>query len=430
MATLDKRLTKSILDALVVEPDHDQTFYWDAELKGFGVRVSSSGVKSYVVKRGTVRVVIERTNVISLDEARLRAMEALSAMGRGENPIANRRARAEAVAAAKRDDLTVRQVWVEYRKAKKSLRQKTVLEYDYALHKYCGDWLDRPLRHLSRSFIVAEHTRIRELVARSKRSRLTTGNSTANNVMRLTRALWNFAESNEVVRDLGKNPVQSLSRNRAWYPELPREQFIPESHLPVFYAAINGFRSKYLDDSWAYRDLVRLMLFTGLRLGESMRLRWDNVDLGARVIRLTADQTKSRRKLDLPMSDYVAALLNGRPRATEWVFPGERGHVSDPRNILREASRAIARAKEENDPTPYYYNPHSLRRTFVTVAESCDLSTYTLKALVNHSFGGDVTAGYIGRNDERLRIGAQRVTDRMKALCRPQLVLSRDNHAA
>jgi hypothetical protein len=63
-----------------------------------------------------------------------------------------------------------------------------------------------------------------------------------------------------------------------------------------------------------------------------------------------------------------------------------------------------------------YYSPHSLRRTFVTVAESLNLSAYTLKALVNHSFGSDVTAGYIGRDIERLREGMSQVADRLLVL--------------
>ena len=40
-----------------------------------------------------------------------------------------------------------------------------------------------------------------------------------------------------------------------------------------------------------------------------------------------------------------------------------------------------------------------------------------LKALVNHSYGDDVTAGYIIGSVERLREPAQRVADRLKELC-------------
>jgi hypothetical protein len=43
------------------------------------------------------------------------------------------------------------------------------------------------------------------------------------------------------------------------------------------------------------------------------------------------------------------------------------------------------------------------------------MSVYALKALVNHSLGGDVTAGYVQHSVERLRVPAQRVARRAQA---------------
>jgi hypothetical protein len=43
--------------------------------------------------------------------------------------------------------------------------------------------------------------------------------------------------------------------------------------------------------------------------------------------------------------------------------------------------------------------------------ESTEMSVYALKALVNHSLGGDVTTGYVQHSTERLRVPAQRVAD-------------------
>ena len=60
---------------------------------------------------------------------------------------------------------------------------------------------------------------------------------------------------------------------------------------------------------------------------------------------------------------------------------------------------------------------HDLRRTFITVAESSDISPIALKALVNHSLGKDVTSGYVVMTVDRLREPAQKVCDRMAELC-------------
>ena len=46
---------------------------------------------------------------------------------------------------------------------------------------------------------------------------------------------------------------------------------------------------------------------------------------------------------------------------------------------------------------------HDLRRTFITIAESLDISAYAVKRLVNHKMTNDVTAGYIVSDVERLR---------------------------
>jgi len=66
---------------------------------------------------------------------------------------------------------------------------------------------------------------------------------------------------------------------------------------------------------------------------------------------------------------------------------------------------------------------HDCRRTFATVAESIDVSSMTLKRLLNHRTGaGDVTAGYVIANPERLRSAMQRIEDRVLELA------GRDSH--
>ena len=69
------------------------------------------------------------------------------------------------------------------------------------------------------------------------------------------------------------------------------------------------------------------------------------------------------------------------------------------------------------DASDVVVSPHDLRRTFITIAESCDLSPFALKALVNHSIGRGVTEGYIQMSAERLREPVQRVANKIKDLC-------------
>ena len=60
------------------------------------------------------------------------------------------------------------------------------------------------------------------------------------------------------------------------------------------------------------------------------------------------------------------------------------------------------------------FTPYDLRRTFITVAESLDLSGYTLKRLLNHKIqDSDVTAGYIVTDVERLRDPMSRIAEQI-----------------
>jgi len=54
---------------------------------------------------------------------------------------------------------------------------------------------------------------------------------------------------------------------------------------------------------------------------------------------------------------------------------------------------------------------HDLRRTFITIAEGLDVLAYALKRLMNHKMNGDITAGYIVTDVERLRKPMQQITD-------------------
>jgi len=78
--------------------------------------------------------------------------------------------------------------------------------------------------------------------------------------------------------------------------------------------------------------------------------------------------------------------------------------------IWWKPKRQIAKIVEKTDMP---FAMHDLRRTFVTIAESLDISSFAVKALVNHKSGDDVTSGYIQLNVERLRKPMQTITDFM-----------------
>ena len=93
------RLTKRAVDSLRPGPDRD-VFAWDGEIRGLGVRVKPTGLKTYFVQYRnadgrTRRLVIGKHGVLTTDEARDLGRQKLAEVSKGEDPSAKRRAARE-----------------------------------------------------------------------------------------------------------------------------------------------------------------------------------------------------------------------------------------------------------------------------------------------------------------------------------------------
>jgi integrase len=376
------------------DPSGRQRLHWDSELRGFGVLCSgTTDAKTFIVQRDlagglTRRVSIAPANVIDLDEARERARLVLADFYKGIDPKAGRRG-----------EMTLRVALDEYLKSRADLRPGSARAYRDSVEGHLAAWLDLPLRDINREKIEDKLRQIAKKVSeRSNHS----GHAAANSAMRAFRVLYNFAADRAPpANPMPPNPVRL---KKAWLPVEPRTRHLRPDELAKFYTAVCELPSVIA------RDYLLLLTFTGLRRNEAATLRWEDVDLGAKIIRVPGASTKAGRKLDLPMSDFVHDLLAARRALgdAKWVFPAnsKSGHIEEPKSHL----------KLVGDATGIRVSVHDLRRTYITIAESTDMSVIALKALVNHSLGKDVTSGYIQMNAERLREPAQRVADRLKAL--------------
>ncbi len=89
------KITKRAVDAL--QPDkRGDVFTWDSELRGFGVRVKPSGVKSFLIQYRNVegrtrRLVLGQYGALTPENARELAREKLAGVAKGEDPSAERR---------------------------------------------------------------------------------------------------------------------------------------------------------------------------------------------------------------------------------------------------------------------------------------------------------------------------------------------------
>jgi integrase len=117
------------------------------------------------------------------------------------------------------------------------------------------------------------------------------------------------------------------------------------------------------------------MLLTGARPGEVLTLRWEDINLKWKGITIR-DKVEGTR--EIPLTPYVAQLLDTLPRANAWVFASARwvkpidgkpgfwvttsatGHIAEPNN---PHTRACAMAKLDG------LTLHGLRRSFASLTE-------------------------------------------------------------
>lgn len=402
------RLTKSHVERLHV-PTRGQVFLRDSELIGFLVRVTSGGAKSFClekrIKGRKFRRKIGSYPDMSVERARQLAHVWLGQIAEGKNPFEEDDNQA-------REKLTLTVVLDDYLKARKGLRPRTVADYEQIRDKAFRDWKNKPLKSITKAMVQQRHTWL------GRKS----GPYYANGAMQLLRALFNYAiavyDDAEGQPLIQVNPVMVLTTTRAWFPKKRRRTVITRSQLPAWYKAVSDLKKQLknpkkpelgLDpDAALVSDYLLLLLFTGLRRNEAASLRFENIDFVDQT--LTVPDTKNGEPLRLPLSDFLYNLLERRLNEAEgaFVFPGggKQGHLIEPKRQVQRVIKASG--------VPFML--HDLRRTFITVAESLDLSHYAIKRLVNHKLTGDVTAGYVVANVGRLRDPMQRITDRLLAI--------------
>jgi integrase len=384
------RLTKSFIDHIEAPTDRDQAFYRDAQLKGFGVRITASGVKSFIVEKlidsKVRRMTIGRYGEITVEQARREAQKLLGKIATGIDPRAEQKN-------AELQSLSLNEVFQDYLKARKTLKPRTLYDYKNVINRAFADWKNKPLLSITKDKVAKLHSSLGQ----------EQGEAYANLAMRVLRALFNFAagqyedaQGHSLVTD---NPVKRLSQTRAWYRVKRRQTYIKPHELAAWYQGVIKLENTTL------RDYLLLVLFTGLRRNEAAALQWDYIDLQAKT--LTIFDPKNHQDHVLPLSDFLYNLLAHRreTNGSKYVFPSasKEGHIVEPR-------KQTAKVKADSG---VIFTIHDLRRTFITLAESLDISVYAVKRLINHKMTNDVTAGYIISDVERLRKPMQLITDQL-----------------
>lgn len=392
------KLTATAIRDLPTPPPGKQAFYLDQTLQGFGVRVGATSRVYYVESRvagRTRRVTIGGADVFTPEAARKEAKKLLGKMAGGLDVNAEKakeRARTLTLAEA-----------LEVYLAGRTLKDKTAKANRYLIGHYFGDYLKRELKSLTPAMLVG---RFDKITAES-------GEATANGAFRVFRAVYNYARAATAANDgtytLPENPVRRVSDLRKWHRNKRKQSYLTDDLFPAFFTALGDLKSdRHPGHAQTFADYTETILRTGLRRTECATIRWRDVNLKNKTI--TIRETKNHSDHCLPMSVQIFALFKQRhdEKTGDFVFyePGSKGAIADPRRNLEKIQHAVG----------FPLGFHDLRRTFAVLADRLDLSAYALKRLLNHSQNGDVTAGYIIGNVDRLREPMQRISDEIDRL--------------
>lgn len=352
MTVSSVRLSNSVIDR--AEPRKRTRYLWDRDLKGFGLRITASGAKSFIVQYRlwsgrTRRQTLGRfRSPLTADEARHHAKALLLQVAQGEDPKAP----------AEMEEMTFAE-----------LAERYIAEHSRPKKKPASCEEDR--RNLRLHLLpVFGKKNVREIGARDI-ARFHAGRSdhshNANRCLALLSHIFTLARHWGVVA--GDNPCQAIKK----YPERPRERYLSPEELKRLGEALARAEGQA---PWQAVSLIRLLLLTGARRGELENLTWSEVRLDIPALFLSDSKTGAKR---IPLSRQAVALLRQLPRIGEskFVFPAERG---EGRFVgLPKIWRAIRTEADIED-----VRLHDLRHSFASFAASNGVPLRVLGQILGH----------------------------------------------
>ena len=392
------RLSKRTVDAAPA-PATGELFVWDAELKGFGLRVLASGVRSYLVQYRTPegrtrRCLLGRHGVLTPEQARLLAIRKLADVTRGLDPSAARHAVRRAMSVAELCDF-----YVEERLATAKASSVVSARADIANHikpligqmraaALTAEDVDRLLLD-----VAAGKTAKQSKTRKRGLSRVRGGKGAANSTVTTLCAALNFAIRRGVRPD---NPALGVRK----YPEKKLERFLSPAELARLGEVLSAADALGVESPYALAA-IRLLVLTGCRKAEILTLRRSYVDADNLCLRLPDSKTGAKIvHIGEAVMEVIEAIseVEGNP----YLLPGWKGegHLVD----LQATWVRIRLAAGLGD-----VRLHDLRHAFASLGARGGDSLLVIGALLGHR-SAKTTQRYTHLSDHPLKDAAERIS--------------------
>lgn len=145
-----------------------------------------------------------------------------------------------------------------------------------------------------------------------------------------------------------------------------------------------------------YVDLTIVLLYTGMRIGELLDMKKENVHLDERYM-IGGNKTESGKERIIPLHKKIIPLIENRMKQSEseYLFTTSKNKVINYKTFVMRKWNII-RDLIENKGTP-----HITRHTFISNLDRLNVNRTTIQRLVGHS-NKEVTDVYIHKTLDEL----------------------------
>lgn len=437
------RLTNGKVSAYKYEGTGAQSFLWDAEVSGLGVRATPAGKRNpdgttaYILQTRLngkpIRITIGNTNTWTLDAARVEARRLLSLIDTGRDPrqvkaettAADEAARADAKAKrdaaeiqAKRATVTLGEAWQVYINARQRppapWGERTLLDNQKIVRKPCEKRTanGKKTRKLAGGALAPlVDTPLSEITAERVASWLNTENETraaqASLAFRMLSAFINWASAHPDYKDIIHGDACAGETKRHLQKSRPKaNDTLRQEQIKPWMDSVGKIPNTTI------RVYLTALLLTGARREEMASLRWENVDFSWNTLTIK-DKVEGNRTIPLP--PYLRSLLlelhnlNQTPKVkilrkkteaeehkpSPYVFAahGERGYLVSPDIAYRKAIQFSGLP---------HVTLHGLRRSFKNCADDCESPSGVTAQLMGHKPSAIAERHYTARSLDTL----------------------------
>ncbi len=444
-------LTAGLIERLTCPEGKNQGFLRDAQSPGLRVRVTASGAKSYVfeakLNRQNIRRTIGDVRAWTIEDARKESNRLRVTLDCGDDPRelerqkqaaieAKKAAALEQIHADKLDAVTMGEVWAIYMEdrrpqwgdrhyadhlkmikaggelAKRGVklgpngeRPKTIPGPVYRL-------LSMPLRDLTPN--VVEAWAAEEAKTRATWARL---------CWRCLKVFLNWcAEHPDYSRLLATaNPAKTKRTREVLGKAAVKDDSLQREQLAAWFDAVRRIQNPVIA---AY---LQTLLLTGARPGEVLTLKWKDLNTQWKGMTIR-DKVEGERVI--PLTPYVAHLLDRLPRRSEWVFSSTRALAMDKKNTHRRARNHASKGSDEvvqasasghlMDPSSAHrcacatagldgLTLHGLRRSFASLTEWLEIPSGVVAQIQGHKPSATAEKHYKRRPLDLLRVHHERI---------------------